>query len=324
MTRIKTSRFKPSARLYVFALIAGLCLLLTHIDDAAAQACATVIPYDYADPWVWSPDLFVLRPGLYFGTVSGQATVATDETFAGETCPANTNYQMQGSYQNGQFNIAFSPINSNACVAFSVQGTVSAPGCNNASGTWTSTNGGSGTFNWTHACATPTGEAPSVFSQWDNNPDDVAYQTAATFSTALAPTSYDWGGRTITEEFLSDPIDSCYLPGGPYPMLSRPPSRSLTISSNEGYTDNVGPTQVAVNGYRKAGRTPCGFVNYQTLVIDCPNPPGNAQYALNALDAFIGNTAEGGTRAGVAASHLWGTAAPIILSDPVLQLLLLH
>jgi hypothetical protein len=95
------------------------------------------------------------------------------------------------------------------------------------------------------------------------------------------------------------------------------------MTGNKGYQDTVGPSQFTVNKYRSLGRTPCGFVNYQTMVIDCPNPPGDQSFAAVTLIVDIGDVAVGDSRAGVSVSRNWGTPAPIITLTPLMNLLLL-
>jgi hypothetical protein len=317
-----------SLRTKVFALFSGVALLCS-IDtaNAVAPGCATMdtanphypggastLPWDWINTggWTLSQDSS--------GRLSG--FMVTD---LGGTCPSNEIYNAVGQLNSaGQFTITSSYTGSNSGCAptLTMSGSVSAPGCNTASGTWQNSRGLSGNFAMSHECGRPTGEIPSVFQNWYNVPSDPFYQTAAVYLTGPAPSSYNWGGRTVTEEFLQTSDDSCWYSGSPIPKVTGAPNLSITLDSNTGYIDKVGPSQNTVNTYRKLGRTPCGFLNYQTMVIDCANPTGNSAFAANNLLEYMGTTTLLMTRAGVNAFRIWGIPAPVVIVDTVISSLL--
>jgi hypothetical protein len=324
-----------SARIKIFAFLSGVALL-SSIDTAraVAPACATMVTANpHAGPgfpsqlpwdWITTGDWNLAQDSI--GRLSGTMT-----TNAGSTCPILENYTVVGQINSaGQFSLTSTYTGSNPGCAptLTMSGTVSAPGCNTASGTWQNSRGLSGSFTMSHECAQPAGETPSVFQGWDSNPSDFTYQTAAIYGTGPATSSYytgsyNWGGRTVTEEFLQDADDSCWYSGSPIGKVTRGPNLSVTLDSNKGYSDTVGPSQNTVNTYRKLGRTPCGFNNYQTMVIDCANPTGNPAFAANTLLEYMGNTTISITRAGVNATRFWGVPAPVVIVDTIISTLLL-
>jgi hypothetical protein len=323
-----------SVRRNALALLAGVAIL-SGIDtaNAVAPACATMetanphsgpgspsaLPWD----WIHTGGWVIAQDST--GRLSGY--MSTD---LGSTCPESEVYNATGQLNAaGQFSLTSTYTGSNPGCAptLTMTGTVSAPGCNTASGSWQNSRGLSGTFTMTHACAMPAGETPSKFQYWDNVPSDFTYQTAAVFSTGPATSSYytgsyNWGGRTVTEEFLQDADDSCWFSGSPIGKVTRDPNRSITLGSNQGYNDKVGPSQSTVNTYRKLGRTPCGFNNYQTMVIDCAYPTGTPAFAATTLLEYMGNTTISITRAGVNATRFWGVPAPVTFVDTIISTLL--
>lgn len=318
-----------SVHIKVIALLGGMALL-GGIDtaNAVAPACATMVTanphagpgFPSNLPWDW--------------ITTGEWTLAQDSngrlsgymSNTGGTCPVNEIYSVVGQINSaGQFSLTSTYTGSNSACAptLTMNGTVSAPGCNTASGTWQNSRGLSGNFTMSHECGKPTGETPSVFQGWDSNPSNFTYQTAAIYGMGPAPSSYNWGGRTVTEKFLQDADDSCWFSGSPIGKVTRDPNASVTLDSNKGYSDRVGPSQNTVNTYRRLGRTPCGFNNYQTVVIDCANPTGNPAFAANTLLEYMGNTTISITRAGVNATRFWGAPAPVIIVDSIIASLLL-
>jgi hypothetical protein len=301
-----------SFRAKAFTLLAGLCaFLLPTTGNAVAQSCATMASNagtGYIGQWDWySTGGWVLNQDSS-GHIYGSMV-----TFLGSpTCPENEHYNASGQYLgNGQFSITSSYTGTNAGCAgtLTTTGTVTAPGCNNASGTWNNDRGLSGTFQWVNACQIPNGESVPVFQTWGTVPPDTF--PVAFFDQQPLPTTYNWGGRTVTETFPTNGNDSCWFQGS---LIGKGginhPSLTYNLPSNKGYTDKLGLGTQNANYYRQHGRTPCGTTLYQTMVMDCPNPQGNQYYSNGTLFLGIGQRTVTDIRNNVGKSEPWGTPAP--------------
>ena len=135
------------------ALLAGLFLLVSGIDEAVAQACASMATGGPNPGWKFSEaagtDTLTLQQDRNFGNLTGTYLVG-----AGTACPVGETFNLTGqiSSRNGQFSLTgtYAGCASGCSVKFVLSGTVSSPGCNNANGSWQnwSSNGdtSSGTF----------------------------------------------------------------------------------------------------------------------------------------------------------------------------------
>ena len=190
-------------------------------------------------------------------------------------------YNSSGTIDNGgNFSLTSTHVGNTASCAnsLSMKGNVSGPGCTSANGTWTNSGGNGGTFYMNHSCFYPTGETNQVFQGFHSVVSSAVYE-AATFQLQLAPLSYNWGGRTISETFPQPTVDGCYFPGRAAARYV-PITKNIPVDSTGRYIDNIGPATAAVEYYREQGRTPCSFTYQQVMVIDCPNPPANPTYAV--------------------------------------------
>jgi hypothetical protein len=125
-----------SLRTTVMVLIAGL-ILLFHIDNAAAQACATMTSYGPtlgpggSRGWSWTDTgNWVLQQdslGALFGDMVTQLA---------PTCPSNEIYRATGHLSgNGQFSLTstYTGTVAGCATTINMSGTVSGPGCANLS-----------------------------------------------------------------------------------------------------------------------------------------------------------------------------------------------
>jgi hypothetical protein len=318
-----------SLRANAIALFTGLSLFVTYMDHAMAQACASLASNHTGTYTVGAGDIWdwTTTGALYLNQNSSGGITGYMNAYVSSSCPSGAVYNINGALNNGQFSFtaAYTGSDSGCAPIISASGTLTGPGCATASGSWTNDRGlGPLPLAMTQACQYPTGETPSVFTGWHSEAGSSYNLTAADYNVTPAPTTtYNWGGRTITEEFLQPSDDTCWFKGSPIPKATPIAAGPFKMTGNNGYSDTVGPSQLAVNTYRRLGKTPCGFINYQTMVIDCPNPPGNQSFAAVTQIVDIDDVMVGASRAGVQASRNWGTPAPIITLTPLMNLLLL-
>src|SRR5579872_4545659 len=255
------------------------------------------------------------------------------------TCPGNL-YPVTGQYTgNGHFSVtatypsgtSVQPIGCADSITY--VGTIAEPGCDTATVSWSNSSGLSGSFSWVQACQVPTGEANSVFAGWD---DAEGQPTLAIFTQYLAPTTFDWGGRQVSETSPQPGEDTCWdstVPalGGPKnPTLTVTGGSPIVMASQNGvttsYKDLVGATADLVKFYRRVGKTPCHIFVYQAMQIACdtvPKPNALQTFANNQDDSIINQTTVQGVRGSVKSDfRLWGTPAPSVTLVPVMSVLL--
>lgn len=297
-----------------FSEVFGVGLLVFTVHNSLAQSCASVDTHGWATWSVSTGDNFAISQSSG-GHLSGQMTAG-----GGGNCPSTAHYTISGEYWgSGNFGFTayfhddgnpFHPQGQNpGCVnTVSFTGTLQKPGCNNASGSWNNSGGGSGTYTMTHACFVPSAETTPQVTGWGG---DGVYPTSAVFHQSIIATDFDWGGRTISETFPQDGIDTCWWPGSKYTQTLRGiPWAPITFDRGapSGYYDAVGMSPTVADYYRKQGKSPCGFTLYQRMTIDCPN--GNTPYITNTLYLGVEPTTVTNKRAGVPATEVWGSPAP--------------
>jgi len=238
-----------------------------------------------------SPDFWTDTDSLEYSisqTAQQQAFGGTAvSSVANYGCPANESWSIAGSLISGNFTYVATYLGSNqSCNSFTAVGTISGTGCLEADGT--ATNAATNqTFpiSLNHACYIPTGESVPSFLQW-GDPGVYDSGTAAEFNQEPLPNSYDWGGRNVTEQFLTQGTDSCYFNGSPYPpFVSNPPASAPIGGSDNGYADLVGWYPYEVLFYQYWRKAPCAATLHQTVYMDCPS--GLKYYKSNTLIAKI-------------------------------------
>jgi hypothetical protein len=279
----------------IIALITGLNLLI-HIDDAVPQACATMQTIDdvYHNlgsgatlnwSWAGAADSFDLDQDSN-GRIAG--------TLSPPTCSLGDYYTTTGIINDsGAFSLS-STYHGNylgCATTLNMSGKVSGAGCTAANGSWSNSSGLAGSFNMTHGCYFPTGETNQVFQGFvqrtnTNNGVTAVYEAAA-FLMQLAPLSFNWGGRAVSETFPQPPQDGCWFPGSAVPQLVAIASKTVTVDSTGRYNDYIGPKVNDLTYYRQKGRTPCSITTQQVMTVDCPNP-ANQTYSTNTQIDTLG------------------------------------
>jgi hypothetical protein len=126
----------------------------------------------------------------------------------------------------------------------------------------------------THGCYFPTGEMNQVFTGWteNQNKNGGVFESAG-FVMQLAPLTFNWGGRIVSETFPQPADDGCWFPGSAVSKLVSTPTANVLVDSTASYGDEIGPVIGpvinAVQYYRQHGRTPCSLTTQQVMVIDC-------------------------------------------------------
>jgi hypothetical protein len=313
----------------VIALMAGLSLLI-HIDDALpAEACASMATVNTGtnqvglSGWEWST-----TGHFYLSQSSNGGLTGRMAGYVSSSCSGTDEYyNMNGAFNssNGNFSLTatYTGSNSGCAPIINMSGTVTGPGCTAASGSWSNDRGLSGPLAMTQACQVPMGETVPAFQSWSTAPPDTF--PVAIFYQQLSPaTTYNWGGRTITETFPTNGVDSCWYPGSLIGKggINHPPLLQTFSSNQEGYNDKLGLGTSNASYYRQHGRAPCGTTLYQTMVMDCPNPPGNQSFATGTLFLGVGQTTVTDIRNNVPATEVWGTPAPALtMIDIIFNLL---
>jgi hypothetical protein len=204
-------------------------------------------------------------------------------------CNLPTDWPITGTISSGQFTFTATnkgcSLSSASWVTFA--GTVSAPGCNFVSGTYTNSNGGSG--GWgdsnpyptlldyvTKAVDVPASESTVVptGAQWNTSHGAPSNQTFAPNSPAG-----EFEGRGVYEYAGTGPgNDTCWFPKSKFPIYDAisTPGFAWTVSSKNTWgADFIGWTLAAVQYYRSQKRVPCGSSFLQKTVIDAAYSPNN-------------------------------------------------
>lgn len=175
--------------------------------------------------------------------------------------------------------------------------TISGAGCAKGTVQWHNSSGFHGDDTLTDAPGVQaTGETPPIFFYYLPN-----YPADAYFWQEIAPTTYNFQGRAVTETFpYGITEDTCNRPGSP--IITPHPKTTvylLVTSSNTtngiiagdgvmtGYGDDDGMDVTVVDAIRGvAGDTPCVIATQQNMSIDTST--GSEQYRINNIAFDIG------------------------------------
>jgi hypothetical protein len=155
---------------FITRIVIAICMLAPTVSQAAL---------------VWSPCETITAGHFYLSQNSNGGLTGRMSGYPSTSCGGTDEFYNM----NGAFNSS----------------------CATASGSWSNDRGLSGPLTMTQGCQVPTGETPSVFTGWHSVPGSSFNLTAADYNVTPAPTTtYNWGGRTIAEEFLQPPNDTCW------------------------------------------------------------------------------------------------------------------
>lgn len=275
-------------------LVAVFALATPHVL-AQAQYCASVATHGN----FWTDDSgneWELNQGLGTTAISGFVTVPATPTCNSFSLKVNGKYLGNGSFQVGG---STGPPSQFCLTSISYTGTIDTPACDTGSGTYVEINIAnrySGSFNWSMPCLRPNGETTPVFAGW-------LYETIGQWNTAVTPSAWNFGGRTVTES--GGGTDDCWFQGSAIPSWTiAGDSWPIAEDGTNVYgTDDIGFAYGAVYYYRTHHRAPCGATLLQKMFIDCPNSP---PYITNTLGYVITATTVTSSRTTTAsASRTW-------------------
>lgn len=159
--------------------------------------------------------------------------------------------------------ICNNPPPDEVCAAnFTYSGYLFKPGCQRAAGTWLNSAGLTGQWSMTHSCRVPTTETTQS-DGW------LSGGVTHRFKMTLQPTSYNFGGRTVSESSNGDGIDTCYRSGDNTIEQTDVRFFDAEVNASSQYADVLGWSADAIRYYRQRGRAPCQFSVTQFLSIGC-------------------------------------------------------
>jgi hypothetical protein len=303
-------------KLYLMLTTSVMCLISNISNVQASQSCS-----DSTGAWGIGGDSWNLSHnanGTYAGTIGLSTTGAIGAIGKYPKCMGQQ-YSIVGGSRNGA-NVGVSGVqlgtvtggqpNPDCPTNVSASVTMRQPGCDHGSAI-VSLDGSGIAQEWTSQCFTPT--LPYETIRWDSWDDLHSNPMKSVFKATLQPTSFNFGGRTVTETFPADvqpaDADSCWFPtNGRY--LKYVPQQAdpvlLDSSVNNVYRDAIGPDgdRIGDEGYdlvefyRSRGRAPCAFKATQKMTIDCHT--SSPVYKTNALILSLGDATFNDSRDGVA------------------------
>lgn len=237
-------------------------------------------------------------------TQDGKGAVNGTGTKINSFCAAKTGSVSGYAAGAGEFSLNFDITV--PCDTLKMAIVVSGPGCANATGTYTTYS----TFGYDDMPVTltdgagvlPTGEtAPVGYGSEVNHP------AVLIFWQNLAPTTYDFQGRTVNESFPNGFASNCagaspvpYIAGDVYPLVNGSANNGTPVDGiTTGYADYIGlPDTDDLDTIRRIGDAPCTISATQVMTIDTSS--GTNQYQTNGVSYTIGQTTITAVRNGVA------------------------
>ena len=271
---------------------------------------------------------------LFSSQGSNGSLVGTLKNSPGGQCSGGQDYNVGGNLINGVLVLTATwhddggpdnnPRPTGCAQTISYSGSVTGPGCRTGTGTWSNSGGSHGTFNLAGQCMVPTGETGDSFVGWL---PETQYTARAKFSIQMAPTNFNFGGRTAQETFPTSE-DNCHYVGSPVGMQV-PVINTISIASALPgvYQDYLAASDIYLNWYRQVGKLPCGITAAQHIQIDCNSTsPPDYTYESHSISMLLDKRTVNNTRAGVSSGNLvWGIPAPsLTLWDQITDYVLGH
>lgn len=186
------------------------------------------------------------------------------------------------------------------------QGGLASDGCDQASGTWTNSDGGHGSFTMAKPSDLPSGETSAAISWWSSDPTIMQYEQTHTSPSYLA-------GRQVYESPGPNQIDTCHFTGSMYQSAALGTTVNLGgwfvgyyYFDNRSDYDYVGMYSGAVQYYRDMHKVPCEVALDQKMNICTHGCTFSSNYFSDVLYWNIpDNTNYGTARAGVQAWRTW-------------------
>jgi len=330
------SRIKRLLRKLPLSLGAGaICLLSYASGVSASQSCSDVTgTWGIAgDSWDLSHDANGKFAGI-IGLVPGGTLAAIGKY---PKCMGGQ-YAIIGGSRNGA-TVGVSGVqlgtvtggqpNPDCPTNVSASLTMAQPGCDH--GAAIATLDGRGiSQQWRSQCKVPTSPIGEVTTPdgWDtanNNP------IKAVFKATVQPTSFNFGGRFVQEDFPADAqpakTDTCWYPNnGHYNPYTPAPKPGHYVDSDAGnrYEDDIGFDGAGNDSfgyqlivfYRSSGTIPCSFLATQKMTMDCAqnDPLPVVVFQTNPLVLTISDANWSVSRNGVPQSELYAPSRTDIKS----------
>lgn len=212
-------------------------------------------------------------------------------------CPWSV-WPVEGSLEAGTLILsAISPYSEEPTCAwyFTYYGEVERGGCNNASGGWYNSDGGSGSFWMSKACE---------IRPYETTTGGVWFLPRVRHDAVVSNTSGgDLSGRKYRESNYATGYDACWYPGSPIPKFDSVTNPNpFYLASDNAYKDTIGWGPTSITHYRNHGDAPCETHLYQQMQIACGTDGYESYHGVqnNVLIAEIGTSTVTVSRDGVA------------------------
>jgi hypothetical protein len=150
-------------------------------------------------------------------------------------------------------------------------------------------------YDITEPCDMPSGTPAETTVQvgpWDSG-------SGAPWNQTLQPTTFNFGGRYVTEESPGDGTDSCWFSLSIYDPFVHVSGGTWNVDASSVWgSDYVGYSEDMVHYYRTNGVVPCGARFQQEMYIGCSDSPPSRTYITNDLGSDITSTSVSSIRAG--------------------------
>jgi hypothetical protein len=303
----------------------GLLLLIVCLLSAsvfATTTCQTMVGSDWS---IWGYPTSITQDS------SGNLTVTQTETPCGAGVAPCT-YTGTGTLNLSTGNFSFSTFTSETAlidqggayviypVELSFSGTLQT-GCNSGQTSFAADIYPSNCVSWmeshnytaseaTAACAEYSDTSPNYLAKSCVMPSGTPAETTAQvgswdsgggapWNQTLQPTTFNFGGRYVTEESPGDGTDSCHFALSTYDPFVHISFFIWNVNASSLWgSDYVGYTEDMVHYYRTNGTVPCGARFQQKMYIDCSDAPASRTYITNDLGSDITSTSVSSIRAG--------------------------
>jgi hypothetical protein len=236
-------------------------------------------------------------PGATY-SVSGSLTQT-----AGGAGAATTSLSFTGSSPSPSGYCYSAPYIYHYAVTESETMAISSDSCDNASGTWSNSDGFNGSATMSKPSDLPNltpAQTSSAICWWDTYPCGTGYWSVVLFEDTLQSTK-SMAGRQVYEG-VGTAYDNCYFSNiyyAPYSLSGGGWYVGYYYFDSRTDFDYVGTQPGAPGFYRSAGRTPCTMGSTQPMWIYTYTGP--AQYFTGALEVSIQPTWYGVEKNGIAA-----------------------
>ena len=300
-------------KIRVFPIAFATIFFLVHLPSNVFGQCRSVAGGTWAESGgVSGTRTYNLSQNLSSGSITGTTYRAICQT---------PTWPVSGQFNAGGTSFTLTATNPSpgdpTCTAawYTLEYSLSLPGCQQASGSWTNSSGQSGDDEMNKPCDVPTGESISTGAWGPAFPTRTHHGWIQILS-ALNP-EINFGGRGIIEEFPSNGTDGCYFAGSMFDQTINPDAGAWLVGTVNGVMDStlniwggdyIGWDEDAVNYYQVErplrGLPPnCNFTTTQRMSIACD--PGLSFYKSGVISAGIDSNSVNSSRHSLFTSKNW-------------------